>query len=148
MSLGHDWPRSLPATWRDEAACSGSDPAIFHPNPISVYGASRSRPKMELRMIANAKAICATCAAGDECEAEGKLYGDSLSIRNAKLPEERGAGPIPRRGYEACGTDAGYRAHYRSGHRGDDICLACRAAHREVRADWQRERRNAARVTA
>ena len=40
-----------PPTWRERAACAGSDPDLFH----------------NARRISAAKAICATCPVLDEC---------------------------------------------------------------------------------
>lgn len=138
MSLSNDWPRQLDQDWRTNAACRGMDPNLFHPTPITQLGANRQRPKLEQRSIAWAKSICAGCPVGAECEADGTA--DAMSICNGKLPEERTANPATISGRYVCGTDAGYRAHYRRGDRGDDVCEPCRAAHRAARSDWEQRR--------
>ncbi len=133
MMMARDTPRPDPLDWHQEAACRGQDPSLFHPTPITQYGSSRKRPKLEAKAIAWAKAICATCPVGAECEQEAA--GDTLSIRNGKLPEERNALQTSD-GRLICGTDAGYRAHYRRGDRGDAVCGPCREAHSAARFEW------------
>lgn len=131
--------------WMRQAACRDSDPNLFHPTSITVYGASRQRPQHEQASIAQAKAICATCPVGGECERAAP--DDTMSIRNGKLPEERNQRPTRINGTITCGTDAGYRAHYRRGDRGDNVCGPCREAHVVARNEWT-ERRMAASTVA
>lgn len=140
MMMARDTPRPDLDDWTLTAACRGEDPNLFHPTPITQYAANRRRPAMELKAIAWAKAICATCPVGASCEAAGK--GDTMSIRNGKLPEERNPHPTSVDGRYICGTDAGYRAHYRRGDRGADVCGPCRAAHAESRMEWVERRRS------
>lgn len=139
--MSREHPRTEPEDWTLQAACRGLDPNLFHPAPISTYGSLRQRPKLEQRSIAWAKAICATCPVGDECE--NARPDDTLSIRNGKLPEERSINPVTANGHPACGTDAGFRAHYRRGDRGDDVCLPCKEAHSIAGYEWKERRREA-----
>lgn len=143
-ALGHTWPRpdADPEAWRLDAACRGQDPNLFHPTSITQYGTNRQRPKLELKAIAWAREICASCPVGDECETAGAT--DHTSIRNGKLPEERNPHPTTVNGTDACGTDAGYRAHYRRGDRGDQVCRPCRNAHVVARNEWEERRRGTA----
>lgn len=127
--------------WQTQAACRGLDPDLFHPHTLAWYGPSKQRSKVEQAQIVKAKATCATCPVGDDCEADHP--SDVLSIRNGKLPEERSPNPTRTNGRPSCGTDAGYRAHYRRGDRGNDVCQACRDAHSVAVIDWA-ERRLAA----
>lgn len=124
---GSDLPRAMPYRWRDEAACTGMDPDIFHPEDR--YRARPNYNNLELRRIAAARAVCARCPVGDECEAEGEAIGDRLSIRNGKTAQERN--PTIRHLYgdpadQEHGTPAGYRKHYRLGTK---PCPSCREAH-------------------
>lgn len=132
--MARDTPGPDPADWRRQAACRGQDPDLFHPTPITQYAGHRTRPKLEAKAIAWAKAICASCPVGGDCEQDAA--GDTMSIRNGKLPEERNPNPTSIDGRITCGTDAGYRAHYRRGDRGDDVCGPCREAHSEARFAW------------
>lgn len=135
MMMAREHPRTdQPEHWQSKAACLGLDPELFHPTPLSWYGSTKQRPKAEQKRIAKAKAVCASCPVGDECEADRP--SDVLSIRNGKLPEERSPNPTSSGGRAACGTDAGYRAHYRRGDRGRDVCQLCRDAHSRAVIDW------------
>lgn len=129
---GSDLPRDMPYRWRDDAACAGMDPNLWHPEDRRGGEAHRGggTPLNEWRAAA-AKAVCARCPVGDECEAEGDALGDRLSIRNGKTAAERNP-PHPDDTDDtiAHGTPTGYRQHYR---RGSRPCDACRLAHAEAR---------------
>ena len=79
--MGATHPRTEPRWWLD-AACAGMDPALFVPD-----GHSGPYTHVTGRRIEQAKAVCARCPVGDECEADGT--DDPLSIRNGKTPQER-----------------------------------------------------------
>ena len=143
MMMAREHPRPDEDTdWQTQAACRGLDPDLFHPHTLAWYGPNRQRSKIELRQIAQAKAICATCPVGPECEADHPY--DTQSIRNGKLPEERSQNPTRSGGRPSCGTDAGYRAHYRRGDRGFDVCQPCKDAHSTAVIDWAERRQGRA----
>ena len=78
--------------WRDEAACRGMDPDIFHPGPG------------ENEKLEEAKLVCATCPVTVECAefaiqvedsgARVGIYG-GLSARRRALAAQRREGHVP-----------------------------------------------------
>lgn len=63
-------------SWREAAACLGSDVSFF-PSPEDVRG------------IAKAKSICATCPVEDDCLAYAIATNQSEGIWGATTPKER-----------------------------------------------------------
>jgi WhiB family redox-sensing transcriptional regulator len=62
--------------WRHEAACRNENPDTFF--PVS---------ELDTATLAQARAVCARCPVGAECEDDGR--NDGFGIRNGKTPEQR-----------------------------------------------------------
>ena len=118
----------------DRAACAGMDPNLFM-MPDS-YLKGRKAARVEPRM-AEARAVCATCPVGAECEAAGT--DDMWAIRNGKTPRERGASVVkPGQQPIRHGSESGATAHRRRGEPACDACLAGEAKAWRVRAARRR----------
>ena len=128
MMMGTETPR--PDDWHHTARCLPWGPDLFVPPPPKTIGDDYAESTK--RLIAQAKEVCKECPHGAACEAEGYRLGDTLSIRNGKLPSER---ELPQTG--ACGTLRGFRRHEAAG---GTICEACRQAYNEDRAAYARAR--------
>ena len=129
-------PGNRPAglNWIDRSACAGTDPTVFLvPRNYKRIGSVlyKAEPAMT-----KARAICATCPVGAECEADGA--GDLWSVRNGKTPNERSVTPAASTPVE-CGTEGGAKRHRRQQER---PCAACRKAEnlaRKIRKDRSRD---------
>ena len=124
--------------WRTYAACREVDPEAFYPT------------EMNLTAAHYAISICHGCDVRLECltfamQEEEKAYGGRHGIRGGLTPTQRTSlakgkpvrpvpevAPNPRRKVAECGTDNGYKRHWRT--LGEPACEACKQAHREARA--------------
>ncbi|QGG94097.1 hypothetical protein GH723_02695 [Actinomarinicola tropica] len=71
-----------PAAWRAQAACRGTDPALFYdPHPAAV---------------AAAKTVCASCPVRDACAAHAIAAGEEYGVWGGLAADERPA-PQPQR---------------------------------------------------
>jgi len=131
--------RAIGDEWKDRAKCVGLDPNLFMMPDSYLKGrrALRVEPAMP-----EARAVCATCPVGPECEQDGTT--DVWSIRNGKTPRERGASTVkPGTSPINHGSEAGARAHRRRGEAPCDACLAGAALAWRERKRRQTERRTA-----
>ena len=78
-------PAASSGPWWQRRACSEATAELFFTPPQG----ERS-PERRARIRA-AKAICAQCPVGEQCEDEGRQLRDDHSIRNGKTPEQRQA---------------------------------------------------------
>lgn len=70
-----------PAAWRTEAACRGTDPALFYdPHPAAVGAA---------------KAVCVACPVRGACHDHAVAHGEQFGVWGGLAAEERPA-PPPR----------------------------------------------------
>lgn len=107
-----------PTDWRDQAACLGVDPEVFHP-----IGDSWTHHQADADI---AKAICRQCPVVDECLEWAIGHGDKYAIAGGLTPAERAA--LKRKGRRrpaTCGTPAGYYRHLREQ---SATCQKCREA--------------------
>lgn len=112
--------------WLDHARCAGLDPNLFIVPDSYAKGrlAGRTEPDMS-----EARAVCAACTVGAECERDGT--SDMWAVRNGKTPRERGAsGPQSERSPINHDSEGGYRTHLR---RGEEPCALCREAAQRAR---------------
>jgi WhiB family transcriptional regulator, redox-sensing transcriptional regulator len=123
--------------WRDQAACKGTDPALFWPES----GGNDTKEQ--------AKAVCATCPVQAECREHAVMFPERFGIWGGTSEDDRlilrkqyrQDNGLPNRGplvLSPCGTYAAGRRHQAKGEPIDD---ACREA---LRVDARR--RNAIRV--
>ena len=118
--------RAIGEEWKDHARCVGLDPNLFMVPDSYLKGSlvSRYEPAMS-----EARAVCASCPVGAECERDG--IADVWSIRNGLTPRERGASAQkPARAPINHDTEGGYRTHLRCG---EEPCGLCRAAAQRAR---------------
>ena len=118
-----------PTTWQTDAACRGLNPLMFFP--------ARGEH------VAAAQAVCNTCPVRVDCLNDaldvGTKYGiwggtserqrrqiRALIVRGAERDDAITTVMAPRT-VSQCGTDSGYRAHFRTG---IPVCEPCRDAHR------------------
>jgi len=126
--------RAVGDEWKDRAACAGMKPDVFMVPDSYLKGRKASRIEPDM---AKARAVCATCPVGRECEADGT--DDMWSIRNSKTPRERGASATkPGQSEIRHGSESGATAHRRRGEPACDACLAGEAAAWRVRAARRR----------
>lgn len=108
--------------WHQRAACRGTGTAIFYPERGSNTTASS----------AIVHGLCDGCSVRSECQTAG--IEDDYGMWGGLTPRERQQQRGRRQGQRrvdvaVCGTDAGYRAHYR---RDEDACRHCQWAHAEA----------------
>lgn len=104
-------------SWMADATCMDADPDAFH---VPIGGDPRP-----------AKRICDACPVSDECLQYALETGQRHGIWGGTTHRERlrieyRDRPLDR---STCGTEAGYRAHYR---RGVSPCGPCRKAARDA----------------
>jgi len=137
----NEYPRTRGDRWQDHATCAVEKIplAVFYPPPGAINK--------------EARAACQRCPVRHECLEDDLStyhpYGIFSGFRagltaneRQKLRAKRGnrtnrASPTPA----ACGNDGGYKRHRRLG---EDVCDACREAHRIVNAKWRDARRGVA----
>lgn len=109
-------------TWRESAACRGSD--------LNWFPAQNDR-------VGNTAclAVCRSCTVSRACLRDALATGDEYGVRGGRTEQQRlgirtarPVGPPPIRRH---GTESGYAAHRR---RGEDACAECKAGHNIYRA--------------
>ena len=129
--------RAIGEEWKDHARCVGLDPNLFMMPDSYLNG--RKAARVEPRM-SEARAVCASCPVGLECERDGTA--DMWSIRNGLTPRERGASVVkPGQQPIRHGSESGATAHRRRGEPACDACLAGEAKAWRERKRRQTERR-------
>ena len=73
------------ATWRMSASCATDNPEKWFP----LFSTGAMQPH-DLRMIAEAKAICGACPVRAECLESAMQSGERWGIWGGLTPEERG----------------------------------------------------------
>lgn len=112
--------------WRDRAACKDEDAELFATNDREGITTAK------VDMIREAKAICKRCPVQAEClERARQLGSEAWGVWGGLTDTERGE--LPKNGVRMgglpdapCGTESGYRRHYRSGD--GNPCGPCREA--------------------
>lgn len=109
--------------WRTQAACKGVDPDLFFP----------TRGAGGFTDIREAKKVCDTCPVQPECLEYALVSGETVGvwggmserqrkrIRSARSLRQSRPRPRPE-----CGTNSGYRYHYRQN---EKACFECTRAH-------------------
>jgi WhiB family redox-sensing transcriptional regulator len=125
--------------WVQDAACRQSDdPDMFFPE---TKGKAAS---------AHAKKICSRCPVIEECRQYSLASQEKHGVWGGNSERERGRilnpvepAPKPPRTYNgyACGTENGYRSHYKAG---QVPCAACRRAAARRRAEHRAKQKEKA----
>lgn len=96
--------------WRDHAACQGADDGLFFPGTTGKANAAKA-----LR-------ICRTCEVRAECLQHALTAVEQYGVWGGKTEQELREMRKMRKRPPVCGTEAGYRNHFR---RGEKPCGAC-----------------------
>jgi WhiB family redox-sensing transcriptional regulator len=110
-------------TWRDHAACQGADDGLFFPGTTGKANAAKA-----LR-------ICQTCVVANQCLQHALTAPEQYGVWGGKTEQELRNMRRKRKRPPECGTEAGYRRHFRLG---EEPCGACReGGARERRLRYQ-----------
>ncbi len=75
--------------WRDQAACRGMDPALFHPACLTPQSRGHNRAQRGHPDLAVPLAVCARCAVTEACADYATRGNIDHGIYGGLLPGER-----------------------------------------------------------
>ena len=113
-----------PQSWVEEAACAQTDPELFFPE--------KGQPSALAKLVCRRCPVIAQCleyAVNSPILLEGVWGGTSMKQRQ-ELRRQRSV--QTRNNFDACGTPAGARRHYRAK---EVPCASCRRAEAVERAE-------------